>query len=276
MINGFCTQKQIRAHMTKAFALGGLLAVALAANDSAKAIDITLQNDGLTSGSGWYGPHENNETEPGTQQGQRWDLENIFLNGSSLTIRGGFDFANGVDVGSRTIHRGDILIDINGDALYPWTSGSGQNNLNSTFKYDYAVHFNLTDTSGLKYQIVRLNSGSTYDIVTDIPGSNPWRMSDLSLYDGGSGLGTAGLTSYTDGEGQHWDLTVDLGIDGYAALLNDMASSQSGTFIHYSIECGNDTIVGKVPDGGTTMILLGLSFALVAILGRKAKPSMVG
>ena len=259
----------------KAVAIGGLLAVALAGSESAKAIDITLQNDGLSSGTGWYGPHENNETEPGTQQGQRWDLENIFLNGTSLTIRGGFDYANGVTVGSRTIHRGDILIDINGDAVHPWSSSAGANNLNSTFHYDYAIHFNVTDTSNLKYQIVRLNDGSTFDVVTDIPGSNPWRISDNSLNDGASGLGTAGLTSYTDGEGMHWDLTVDLGVNGYTSLLNDMGSSQSGSFVHYSIECGNDTIIGRVPDGGTTLILLGLSFGLVAVAGRRMKTSPV-
>jgi len=258
--------------MKKAVAIGGLLA-ALAGTQPVLAIDITLQNDGLTSGTGWYGPHENNETEPGTQQGQRWDLENIFLNGNMLTIRGGFDYANGVTVDSRTIRRGDILIDINGDAVHPWTSSAGAKNLNSTFNYDYAIHFNLTDTSNLKYQIVRLNDGSTFDVVTDIPGSNPWRMSDNSLNDGGSSMGTAGLTSYTDGEGKHWDLTVDLGLNGYTSLLSDMASSQSGTFVHYSMECGNDVIIGRVPDGGTTLILLGLSFGLVAVAGRRMKSS---
>jgi hypothetical protein len=257
--------------VARTIALCSLLAGALVTGQVAKAIDITLQNDGQSVGTGWYGPHENNETEPGTEQGQRWDLENIFLNGTALTIRGGFDFANGVNVGSRTIHRGDILIDLNGDAKYPWTSAMGPKNLNTTFKYDYAIRFNQTDTSNLRYQIVRLGSGSTFDVVTDVPASNPWRVSDNSLVYDPSSVGVAGLTSYTDGEGIHWDLTVDLGVGGYAALLGDMASSMNGALFHYSIECGNDVIVGKVPDGGMTLVLLGLSFGALVAWNRRQK-----
>lgn len=242
---------------------------------SASALDITLQNDGQVSGTGWYGAHENNETEPGTQTGQRWDLENLFLNGNQLTLRGGFDYLNGVNVGTRTIRQGDFLIDINGDAVTPWTSASGPNNLNSTFHYDYAIHFDLTGNT-LQYRILDLNSGSTFDVVTDIHASNPWRVSDNSSIDGSSSTGIATVTGFSDAEGAHYDLTVDLALGGYDDLIDALATS--GGLVHYSIECGNDVILGKinpsntgigVADGGMTLALLGVTLSGLAFYRRK-------
>jgi hypothetical protein len=260
--------------MSKSQIVGGILGalVLMGSVVPALPLDITIQNDGQVSGTGWYGSHENNETEPGTQTGQRWDLENIILEGNSLTIRGGFDYLNGVSVGSRTIRRGDVFIDVNGDALTTWTTASGPKTLNSTFNYDFAIHFDIIDNTQLKYQIVNLNSGSTFDVVTDIHASNPWRLSDGSAIDSSSGMGVAGLTSYTDGEGQHWDMTVDLGLGGYNELLAAM-SGASSTLFHYSMECGNDVIMGSVsvPDGGTTLVLLGVALSGLSMVGRRIR-----
>jgi hypothetical protein len=62
----------------------------------AGAVNVTIY-DGQSSGTGWYGPQENNETEPGTITAQAWDFEAFFWNGSTRTLYlvGGYDFING-------------------------------------------------------------------------------------------------------------------------------------------------------------------------------------
>ena len=51
--------------------------------------------DGVSSSSDWHGIQEDQEVEPGCIPGQLWDLEGFFLDGTMLTMVGGFDFENG-------------------------------------------------------------------------------------------------------------------------------------------------------------------------------------
>ena len=79
----------------------------------ASALNVTIYD---RQGSGG----EDNETEPNTLTGQHWDLEAFFLDGTLLTLVGGFDFENGVtDKYGRDWAPGDIFVDIDGDAVFP-------------------------------------------------------------------------------------------------------------------------------------------------------------
>ncbi len=63
-------------------------------------VNITI-NDDVNGNGGWYQGtgqgQEDQEVEPNCVGGQEWDLEGFFLNEKTLTMVGGFDFANGED-----------------------------------------------------------------------------------------------------------------------------------------------------------------------------------
>ena len=244
------------------------------------AVDITIF-DGQSSGStGWYSARENNETEPGTITSQAWDLEQMSIVGTKLTIQAGYDFRTGTLSNNKWYRRGDILIDLNGDANTTWSGTTADRTANSYFKYDFAIHFSTT-ANDLSYTIIDLNSNSKYVQVTDIQKSNPWRLDDNFLsgdsIDGKSGSFGADFDILSpDAEGNHYALTVDL--SNYQPLL-DAIKAANEMLVKYTIECGNDTILGlaavpglelasDVPDSGMTLVLLGLGLAGLASFSR--------
>jgi hypothetical protein len=246
----------------------------------ASAADITIM-DGQGSGTGWYSANrENNETEPGTITSQAWDLETMQLNGTKLSITGGYDFRYGTQSGGKYYRGGDILIDLNGDAKTMWTSGvTADRTLNSYFNYDFAIHFSKAANgaaNSLTYTIIDLNSSSTFEQVTDIQKSNPWRVSDTSVYDSTTGSFQGEFAQLaTDAEGAHYSLTVDL---SNSQALMDAIALASKMLVKYTIECGNDTIIGETPlfnpsgsvaDAGSTLALLGAAFGGFAAMGRR-------
>ena len=246
------------------------------------AIDITIF-DGQSSGStGWYSARENNETEPGTITSQVWDLETIQLDGNKLAITGGYDFRTGALSGGKWYRRGDILIDLNGDARTTWSGTAADKTLNSYFNYDFAIHFSTT-ANDLSYTIVDLNADSRFAQVTDVHKSNPWRLDDAFLdgayIDGKSGMFDAAFTELaSDAEGKHYSLAVDLA--NYQALL-DAISDSSKMLVKYTIECGNDTILGEaalfqpagetVPDSGATLALFAFAVGGVVFFQMRAR-----
>ena len=68
--------------------------------------------DGVSNSQDWHGTNEDQEVEPNCLHGQSWDLEGFFLNGSILTMVGGFDFEYGVPGQPQS----DMFIAINGYA----------------------------------------------------------------------------------------------------------------------------------------------------------------
>ena len=61
---------------------------------SALAIEITINDNREGTGNSWWeNTNEDQEVEPGMVYNQSWDLEGFFLNGTSLTMIGGFDFS---------------------------------------------------------------------------------------------------------------------------------------------------------------------------------------
>ena len=269
-------------------ALASLLlisAVTAVANPIGTSITISDNN---YSGSGWYSNREDNETEtnPNTITSQVWDLEGMYLRGNNLTLVGGFDFRNGTPHGGHTYRSGDIFIDVTGNAVYGQaangTSGVG-GTVKNTFGYDYVMKFNPGMTS---YSVFQLNSNSVVARGTDVASSNPWRyvgqqtgpttalagFQNVAI--GGYGLlsssvagqlttfgstGT-GLLGDVSGNNKHYFLTVDL----------SFLSASTATF-HYTIECGNDNLMGRaqVPEAGTTVTLLGAALLGLAAFRRR-------
>ena len=188
-------------------------------------------------------PMEDGEVEPNCIPGQVWDLEGFFLNGTQLTMVGGYDFVNGGydQYRDRDYNSGDIFIDIDGDAAYgPSNDGSGyQSTVTNTFGYEYVLDLNF-DT--LKYDVIELDSSSTVTVYfSQNAESNPWRWSSGGDYvDQGVGMGYFTDLSNSDVGGL-------LG-DDHNAVVIDLAflGEDLDNFIaHFTMECGNDNLMGK-------------------------------
>lgn len=235
--------------------------------------------DGVGVGSK-LNPSEDNEAEPGMVQSQAWDLEAFFLKGNALSLVGGYNFYKGKD----SMYMGDIFIDTDGDAVYsPNFIGGGpyssrQSVSNSLFKFDYVLDVAWTNTGDVKYNIIGLSSTSTlslgyYGSQYNLP-SNPWRYvynsndrqiaTGLLVTDyGKASQDDTGMSGWagTDGASEHYVATFDL----------SSIDLSRGAVFHTTMECGNDNLLGKVPDGAHTLFLLsGVLAALAAVRRRVA------
>ncbi len=236
-----------------------------------------------SNGPGGYGDHEDQETEtnPRTYTDQKWDLEGMYVKGSDLTLVGGFDFRDGVPHDGRTYRSGDIFIDTTGDAKYGQVanggSGTGTSNVKNTFGYDYVIHFNYSGDNLLSdYDVYSLNGDSRVTQVTDVASSNPWRYASggtellagqdfaFGTLSDVSNLQTWGTTSGgLLGDGPHYYLTVD----------TSFLPTNTNAIVHYTMECGNDNLMGKFKTPDTASTLLMLVGALAGLLGIKRRLS---
>lgn len=216
-----------------------------------------------------------------TTRSQAWDLEGIFLNGTSLSLVGGYDFLNGLSGG----RPGDLFIKVGGSkpGTGPTTAGSGdfQNSAFGDGGYTYVVDLSVSAYSGSGTYANAAGFGPTAfwyqltgdsmlkSVIYDQMASNAWKYEPT----GGENLGLANLTyeanaditNYANFAGTvHNVLTIDL-----AGIFTEGLPKEDLWF-SYTMQCGNDSIKGvsRVPDGGYTTILLG--FALLALgLGRR-------
>lgn len=273
-----------------------LLGAALAAawSQGAMAVDITIfdkitQYRSTPGSQQWWGDNNNaagvqhpdprgiaedNETEPGTAIGQEWDLEAFHLNGTTLSVIGGFNFMTG----EGTYASGDIFIDVDGDAVYGTDIGGGGTTTksNSLFKYDYVIDFQQTlngsfdstvSSIGPKYTVYKLDPVSDLVISVAVAGnaeSNPW-----IYHSGGEAIPghvnrdiVTGMYTGTEyagfaGNNNHHMIQLDLSFLG--------SFVPGGTLFKFTMECGNDNLMGRVPnrvsDSGASVAMLGVGLA---------------
>lgn len=243
--------------------------------------NITIYDNSSTNTNIWYGQQEDNEVEPGDEEGQKWDLEGFFLKGYTLSVIGGFDFKNGVyDSSGKKITVGDIFLDTDGDAIY---GGNETNPLNRSdgvysfslaeYGYDYAIRLNFDKQI---YKVFELSSRSIGNSVyyAHNDWSNPWRYVrekddssgkylDIPVYKGDltyfDNL-TDSITGFQGGN--HYGFSVDLSFLPHGTEF----------ISHLTIKCGNDNLMwrGILPaPEPATMLLFGTGLIGFAAITRK-------
>ena len=227
---------------------------------SAAVVNAELVNITIWDGEG--AQNEDGEVEDGCVNAQMWDLEGVFLDGGSLTMVGGYDFAGNTEFAS-----GDLFIAV-GDAPIFGVNGPGTDYENSfitnTFGYDYVIDFS---DDFLTYKVISIDEKAVLeDVFYNINNnSNPWRYVSggteirsgnvsSAKYDG-TYLGFAGNT--------HNAVTVDLSfLDG-----EDITT-------HFTMACGNDNLMGQgsvsVPEPAV-LPLLGIGLFMIGLSVRRKK-----
>jgi len=204
--------------------------------------------DGINQGAtGWYGTQEDQEVEPGCATNQSWDLEGFFLDGDSLNMAGGFNFVSG----NGGFYSGDLFIDVNGDAVYGSDilprGGNGYQTVSSiNYGYDYVLDLDFQNKT---YNVVDLSGADSWLSVYygQNDESNPYRYVSGGTIIGSGTIGyQTGLTNAQTGltGGSHRVATFDL-FDNTGWDLDSYV--QNDILFHFTIGCGNDNLMGRLP-----------------------------
>ena len=249
--------------MKKLMLVAGLILL-LAAFGAAQvcAGNITINDTMGTPGINVGG--EDQEVEPNCQTGQVWDLEAFKLSGNNLTMVGGYNFKDGYG----GYAGGDIFISTTGTALFgktaPKVTPDGVHPIANVYGYNYAIKMDF-DTN--KYTVYAINADSLLSVYyAQNSGSNPWRLvagEGDEKYTGDLTFTSTGLTDTVTGfqGGSH-----------YSVELADLAAYlfANNAFFHYTMECGNDDLMGRVPIP-PTVLLFGSGIFGLGLLGIRRK-----
>jgi hypothetical protein len=241
--------------------------------------EITVYDGASKSSDSWWGnTNEDHEVEYNNIKDQSWDLEGMFLDGSDLTIVGGYDFQNG----KKSVYTGDIFLDITGDMTYgsDVTSlhGNGNKNITNVFGYDYVVDLSFDErTLSSTYNVYKIDETavlkSPYYRQNDSSGAYRY-VSGGELVGSGSIAYQSGLTDEETGftGGYHNALSIDL------SFLDETTDFTA----HYTMGCGNDDLIGKgtfevetppvvsgVPEPGTILLLGAGLLGLGAVIRKR-------
>ena len=238
------------------------LSMAMLVCISGNATALTLGQN-ITTWDRMGGLNEDEETEPGTVWGQQWDLEGFYLNGTTLTMVGGYNFAGG----EGGFLPGHLFIDVDGDAKYGpdntgTNSGNGYATVANNFGYEYALVFNSGFTGGTVVELTTESTLSVYYQQNDE--SNPFQY-----VGGGNNYGTFSANYFTNQTnsqvggllgGDHNAVQLDIGAFGLSAGDNFIA--------HFTYGCGNDNLMGRVPEPAT-ILLSGIGLLGIGIVMRR-------
>jgi hypothetical protein len=236
--------------------------------------NITIYDQNGNGGTGVG--KEDNETEPGTVQSQQWDLEAFYMKANILSMIAGFDFKGFKWTNNHTYKSGDIFLDVNHNAKYgvnsgTWTNGTPAWTGKNGYGWDYAIRM---DFATMSYKVWEIDNTTKVLRTTDIGISNPWRVDDVGSASCAPGspckltLKASGNFSYVSSSAPTYAgmnlWSGKAGSNHYAVSGFDLGAFLApGTKFtsHFTIECGNDNLVGAaaVPEPATIgLIGLGL------------------
>jgi len=238
------------------------------------ATNITI-SDPFTDSTGFFSPYSNNPGVPeagwvenGATAHNSWDLASFTLSGNMLSMNGGFDFRTGKGSGHNGVFAiGDIFV-------YTSTPYAGVSPYANKDNWTYVIHFERTIAGGnpnitggsINYQIIS-NAAKTGYLYTQNPDALitnlPWMVGN------GSGAWTVGSYSFS---GTSLSTTFQ---NSLTVNVGSLLSTPGDLYFSATMRCGNDILwghtVGRVPDGGFTLVLLSLGLGGLALAVRRRK-----